>query len=150
MQSRTIDDRITIAEQPSESELNDLPGEGYVGVINLRNDGEPEQPIGTAAEGEIVRKLGIDYLHEGVGGRPLQPETVRGVGAFLDTHEGGKVLVHCRKGSRAAALVLIHKALSQGWKADEAIAKGAAMGLQVDGGLRMIVEQYLAEHLPKG
>lgn len=149
MQARPISDRITIADQPDDSDLGALPGEGYVGVVNLRNDGEPEQPLGTSAEGEIVRKLGLDYLHEGVGGRPLMPETVNAVRAFLDTHQDGKVLVHCRKGGRAAALVLIHRALSDGWKPEEALAKGAAMGLQVDGGLRMIVEQYLAEHTPK-
>jgi uncharacterized protein (TIGR01244 family) len=149
MQSRSITDRITIAGQPSEAELGELLGDGYVGVVNLRNDGEPEQPLGTSAEGEIVRKLGLDYLHEGVGGRPLMPETVRAVCGFLDTHSDGKVLVHCRKGSRAAALVLIREALAAGWKPDEAIARGAAMGLQVEGGLRMIVEQYLAEHAPK-
>jgi len=149
MQTRPIDDRIIIADQPSEAELGTLRSAGYVGVVNLRNDGEPEQPLGTAAEGQIVRGHGLDYLHEGVGGRPLTPETVRAVSAFLDTHPGGKVLVHCRKGSRAAALVLIHKAQAEGWKADEALAKGAAMGLHVQGGLRAIVEQYLAEHLPK-
>lgn len=148
MQSRPITDRITIADQPSEAELGTLPGEGYVGVVNLRNDGEPDQPLGTSAEGEIVRKLGLDYLHEGVGGRPLMTETVNAVRAFLDSHDG-KVLVHCRKGGRAAALVLIHQALAGGWKPEEALAKGAAMGLQVDGGLRMIVGQYLAEHSPK-
>ena len=148
MQTRSITDRITIADQPTESEIGTLPGEGYVGVVNLRNDGEPEQPLGTSAEGEIVRKHGMDYLHEGVGGRPLTPETVNRVRAFLDAHDG-KVLVHCRKGSRAAALVLIHEAHSNGWKPEEALAKGAGMGLQVDGGLRMIVEQYLAEHPPK-
>jgi uncharacterized protein (TIGR01244 family) len=149
MQTRSIDQQIIIADQPSEAELGTLKDQGYVGVVNLRNDGEPEQPLGTGAEGEIVRRLGLDYLHEGVGGRPLMPETVRAVSAFLDTHKDGKVLLHCRKGSRAAALVLIHKAISEGWSADEALAKGADQGLKVEGGLRLIVEQYLAEHLPK-
>ena len=55
---------------PTEADLRALKDEGYVGVVNLRNDGEPEQPLGTAAEGERVRSLGMDYVHYGVGSAP--------------------------------------------------------------------------------
>jgi uncharacterized protein (TIGR01244 family) len=144
---RAITPEITIADQPSQSELGALKGEGYVGVINLRNDGEPEQPLSTSAEGDVVRGLGLDYLHYGVGGAPLTESGVESVRAFLDQHAGaGKVLVHCRKGARAAALVLIHQAKAQNWSDDDAIARGREMGLEVDGGLRTLVENYLREH----
>ena len=43
----------------------------------------------------------------------------------------------------SAALVLIQQARAHGWKADEAIEKGRAMGLALDGPLRTIVESYL-------
>src|SRR5262245_34882535 len=96
---------ITLADQPTEEELRGLKAEGYTGVVNLRNDGEPEQPLSTAEEGTVVRMEGLDYLHYGVGGAPLSPGGVASVCDFLDRHAGGKVLVHCRKGARAAALV---------------------------------------------
>ena len=35
---------ITVGDQPTEADLSALKAEGYVGVINLRNAGEPEQP----------------------------------------------------------------------------------------------------------
>src|SRR5690242_17918526 len=109
MIEKTITPEITIADQPTESELEALKPAGWVGVVNLRNDGEPEQPLGTAAEGERVRSLGMDYLHVGVGGAPLTEQGVGAVSDFLDEHAGkGKVLVHCRKGGRAAAMVLLH------------------------------------------
>jgi uncharacterized protein (TIGR01244 family) len=143
---RPITPRITIADQPTEADLQSLKDEGYVGVVNLRHDGEPEQPMGTAAEGEAARGLGLDYLHYGVGGAPLSEAGVASVRAFLDRHTEGKVLVHCRKAGRAAAIVLLHQAKAQDWAPDEAIEKGKAMGLEVDGGLRTLVENYLREH----
>jgi uncharacterized protein (TIGR01244 family) len=145
MKARPITPGITIADQPTAEELRGLKDEGYVGVVNLRNDGEPEQPLGTAAEGEQVRSLGMDYLHYGVGGAPLSEQGVESVADFLDRHASGKVLVHCRKGARAAALVLLHQAKAHGWAPGEVFDKGRAMGLEVDGGLRTLVENYLRE-----
>ncbi len=140
---------IIIADQPTEADLKELKEHGFVGVINLRNDGEPEQPIGTAAEGEFVRSLGLDYLHYGVGGAPLTESGVKSVRDFLDHHVAGKVLVHCRRGGRAAALVLLQQAKLHRWTADEAVAKGKAMGLNVEGGLKTQVEEFLREHPTK-
>src|SRR3954451_1577826 len=90
---------ITVAAQPDRADLQALKGEGYVGVVNLRNDGEPEQPLGTAAEGAVAQGLGLDYLHYGVGAAPLTEAGVSSVCEFIDRHAaGGKVMVHCRKG----------------------------------------------------
>jgi uncharacterized protein (TIGR01244 family) len=148
---RPITPAITIGDQPTESDLRTLKAEGYVGVVNLRHDGEPEQPIGTAAEGEKARSLGLDYLHYGVGSAPLSESGVSSVCDFLDQHAGaGKVMVHCRKGGRAAALVLLYQAKLHNWPADQAVANGKAMGLDVEGGLRTLVENYLNEHARKG
>jgi len=148
--AREITRTITVADQPSETDLEALKAGGYKGIINLRNDGEPEQPMGIAAEEERVRSLGMDYLHYGVGGAPFSDDGVASVCDFLDRHASDRVLVHCRKGGRAQALVLLHQAKTQKWTADEAIAQGAAMGLEVDGGLRMLVETYLREHQEGG
>ena len=146
MNSRAITPHLAISDQPTEQELHALKDAGYAGVVNLRNDGEPEQPLSTSVEGDKVRALGLDYLHYGVGSAPLSEQGVSAVSDFLDRHADEKVLVHCRKGGRAAALVLLHKAKTEGWTASEALAKGQAMGLNVEGGLRLLVEQYLSEH----
>ncbi len=137
---------ITIADQPTEEELRALKAQGYTGVVNLRHDGEPEQPLSTSEEGKKIQGMGLDYLHYGVGGGPLTTEGVTSVCEFLDKHASGKVLVHCRKGARAAALVLIHEAQAKNWGADEAVANGRALGLDIDGGLRLLVEHYLSTH----
>ena len=145
-QIRQVPPGIAVADQPTEADLQALKDEGYAAVVNLRGEGEPEQPLDPSAEGERVRALGMEYLHAPVTGAPLTAAVVGAIGALLDKHAGGKVLVHCRKGGRAAALVLIHKARAEGWAPSEAFAKGQALGLQVDGPLKDKVEAYLKDH----
>jgi uncharacterized protein (TIGR01244 family) len=146
MQARAITPQITVSDQPTEDEIKVLPDQGYVGVINARHDGEPEQPLNTTEEGARVREAGMDYLNVPVGAPPLSEEGVRKVFDFLDRHANGRVLVHCRKGGRAAALVLLHQARARGWKPFEVFDKGEAMGLKVEGKLREAVAQFLAAH----
>jgi uncharacterized protein (TIGR01244 family) len=142
---RPITSAITIGDQPTEDDLARLKAEGFTGVVNLRNPGEPEQPMSPSDEGQKARAMGLDYLHHGVGGAPLTSQGVTAVCDFVDRHTqaGQKVLVHCRKGPRAAALVLLQQARVNKWQPDEVIARGREMGLEVDGGLRMLVETYL-------
>ncbi len=140
---RAITPTLVIADQPTEADLENLKAEGYVGVVNLRQDGEPEQPIRTAPEGQFLTEQGIDYLHLPIGGAPFSQEGVAAFASFLEKHEGEKVLVHCRKGGRAAAVVLLQTGLANGWTAENAVEQGRAIGLDVDGGLRLMVEHYL-------
>jgi uncharacterized protein (TIGR01244 family) len=144
---RPITASITIGDQPTEADLNQLKLEGYTGVVNLRNDGEPDQPMTTTDEGNKVRALGMDYLHSGVGSVPLSMQQVMAVCDFVDKHSQGaeKVLLHCRRGPRAAALLLLQQARAQNWASEEVFAKGKAMGLEVDGGLKMLVDRFLQD-----
>lgn len=144
---RPVTATITVGDQPTEADLRLLKQEGYTGVINLRNDGEPEQPMSTSDEGNKVRELGMDYLHYGVGSAPLTVQGVKAVCDFIDKHSEGseKVLVHCRRGPRAVALLLLQQARAQKWSNAEVFAKGKAMGLEVEGGLKMMVDHFLQD-----
>ena len=143
MQAREVTPSIAIADQPSREDLEALRAGGFVGVVNLREAGEEEQPIDPDAEGQAVRDAGLDYLHAPIGKPELAESPVEEVFRFLDDHAPGKVLVHCRKGGRAAALVLLHQAQARGWGASEAIDRGREAGLNVDGALREKVQRYL-------
>jgi uncharacterized protein (TIGR01244 family) len=144
---RAVTPSITIGDQPTEADLSQLKQEGYTGVVNLRNDGEPEQPMSTMEEGNTVRALGMDYVHHGVGSAPLTVQGVTTVCDFIDKHSQGqeKVLVHCRRGPRAIALLLLQQARAQKWTNDQVFAKGKAMGLELDGGLKLLVEHFLQD-----
>lgn len=139
-----ITPNITIADQPTEADLAELKSHGYQGVVNLRTSGEPDQPLNPDAEGKLAEELGLDYLHVGVGGNGLNPDDLTRFVKFLEDRHDSKVLVHCRKGGRAAALVLIQQIRVNGWSAQEAFDKGAKLGLNVDGGLRAMVERFMA------
>ena len=134
---------ITIGDQPAGDDLAALKDEGYVGIVNLRTDGEAEQPLSPAAEGEEVRGLGLTYLHLGVGSAPLDEQGVAEFCNFLDENAAGKTLVHCRKGGRAAALVALYLAQKEGWSAATLAEQAARQGLKVEGGPRKLVEAYL-------
>ncbi len=136
---------IMIGDQPSEADLRELKSLGFVGVVNLRNDGEPEQPISPSREGDLARALGLEYLHHGVGAAPLDEACVAAVSDFIARHAQGtdQVLVHCRRGGRAVALVVLHFARVHGWTAEEVAERALEMGLAVDGGLRLMVEGWL-------
>jgi len=144
---RDITPNVTVADQPTVEDLEACRSEGYAGVVNLRQENEPEQPLSPAEEGQRVHELGMEYLHVPVGGAPLSEAGVASVCEFIDrlAGAGAKVLVHCRKGGRAMALVLIQQARAHGWTVEEAIEKGRQMGLEVDGPLRTLVEAYLAQ-----
>ncbi len=144
---RPVTATITIGDQPTEADLLQLKHEGYTGVVNLRNDAEPEQPLTTTDEGKKVRELGMDYLHHGVGSAPLTVQGVTAVCDFIDGHSQGtqKVLVHCRRGPRAIALLLLQQARAQKWTNAEVFAKGKEMGLELEGGLKVIVDRFLQD-----
>ena len=42
--------------------------------------------------------------------------------------------------------MLIQQARANQWKPGELMARGREMGLEVDGGLRMLVEMYMQQH----
>jgi uncharacterized protein (TIGR01244 family) len=144
---RSVTATITIGDQPTEADLVQLKQEGYTGVVNLRNDGEPEQPINTTDEGTKVRALGMAYLHYGVGSAPLTTQGVKAVSDFIDQHSQGteKVLVHCRRGPRAIALLLLQQAREHKWTNAEVFEKGKEMGLVIEGGLKMMVDHFLQD-----
>jgi uncharacterized protein (TIGR01244 family) len=144
---RAVTPEIVIADQPTEADLAELKKQGFSGIVNLRNDGEPDQPMNSSQEGEKARALGFDYLHYGVGSAPLSAQRVTAVCDFIEQHGQGasKVLVHCRRGPRAAALVLLQQAKANNWNASDVISKGKAMGLEVEGGLKMLIESYLKQ-----
>ncbi|WP_169976721.1 beta-lactamase hydrolase domain-containing protein [Tautonia rosea] len=135
---------LEIAGQPSHEDLVAIRDEGFTAVVNLRRPDEPDQPIDPSTEGSQVHALGMDYLSVPIGGEPLGESQVKAVCAFLDQHTGGKVLLHCKQGGRAAAIALIHLAQAEQWPEDEVIDRAAAIGVPLPPPLRAMIESYFA------
>jgi uncharacterized protein (TIGR01244 family) len=147
MNRTKVTPQIAVADQPTGADLEALRKEGYTGVLNLRNPGEPDQPLDPEAEGRKVRALGMDYLHSGIGSAPLHEDQVETICDFISRHgDEGMVLVHCRKGGRAAAMVVLHRALDERWDVAELARRGKDMGLNLEGGPLKLIQDYMDQH----
>ncbi len=111
---------VGVTDQPTEAELKALSGQGYRSVINLRREGEANQPMSPAEEGEKARAAGLGYGHVPVNSATLSDKEVQEFGKLMDSLPG-PVLVHCAAGQRAAALAIVHLAKKDGRTAEEAL-----------------------------
>ncbi|WP_207540602.1 protein tyrosine phosphatase family protein [Sabulicella rubraurantiaca] len=124
-----INDKMTIVtDQPSEEELKGLSKEGFKAVVNLRSDGEQNQPLPPAAEGEVVRSTGLKYAHVPVVATAPSHEQVD---RFREAVSGmeGPVLVHCASGKRAGAFAILQVAKEEGLSGEEALARAKSLGM---------------------
>jgi uncharacterized protein (TIGR01244 family) len=69
-----LTDQITIGAQPTDDVLAQLQREGFKSIVNLRTEGEENQPLSPDEEGEKARALGLEYAHVPVSGDTLRPE----------------------------------------------------------------------------
>ena len=126
-----LNDHISVGAQPSEEQLRQMAEEGIKAVVNLRTEGEEDQPFSPAEEGEKVRALGMEYLHIPVSSKEPRAEQVD---QFRSEVPGlpGPVFVHCAKGKRAGAFAMMHQAVESGWSGDETLEKAEQMGFECD------------------
>lgn len=73
-----------------------------------------------ANEPELVRSLGMEYIHIPVN---WSTPTRDGLNLFMDAmdaNSGKKVHVHCEANFRASAFILMYRVLRLGWKEEDA------------------------------
>lgn len=57
-----LNDRLTVGAQPSVSQLERLREEGFRAIVNLRTEGEEDQPMSPEEERCRVEAAGLYYL----------------------------------------------------------------------------------------
>lgn len=117
--------------QPSEDELKELALQGFKTVVNLRTDGEEDQPLSPADEGEKVRATGMAYVHFPVDREKMNPKLEDEFRKQLRSY-ASPVFVHCSSGKRAGALVVIDKAVREGWSGEETLQRAEEMGFECE------------------
>lgn len=132
--------------QPSREDLQKLREEGFKSIVNLRTEGEEDQPLGPQEEGEVVRGLGMEYVHIPVSMDTLGKNTVDAFGTRLSTLPK-PVFVHCSAGKRSGAFTLMVTAAQQGMTGDAALQKAEEMGFECDvPQLKAFVKGYVDSH----
>lgn len=142
-----IDEDITSARQPTEEEIKKLLQRGFKSVINLRTRGEEDQPLSPEIEGELVRKLGMQYLNIPVSNKELPKEEQ--IGQFRKALEGmpKPIYAHCHRGKRSGAFIMIDQAIKQGITGDEALQKAMSLGFECDAPqLKDFFVNYINQH----
>lgn len=132
MHSVKINDKLSIAGQPSLSDFAGFAAEGVTRVINNRPDGEePSQPS-AAAETTASETAGMDYVHIPVTGPTMSEADVR---AFQDAIRSapGPVLAHCRSGTRCMTLWAIGEVLDGRLAPGDVVVEGARLGFDLRG-----------------
>lgn len=142
---RINDDLSVDTGQPTRDDLERLAQEGFKTVVNLRTAGEQNQPLSPEAEGEVIRKAGLDYLHIPVASTDPQPEQVDQFREKL-AELPGPVLVHCASGRRSGAFAVIQLASQEGLSGEEALARVQRLGFdwkspELEGFVRQYLDQ---------
>lgn len=142
----TIDSEVTVGPQPSATEIENLPREGFNSVVNFRTAGEDDQPLSPADEGIKVKATGMVYLHIPVSMKSMGPELVDQFRKeYADLPK--PVFAHCKSGKRAGAMVMMHKAVEQGMTGEQTLQKAEEMGFECDQEeLRQFVKDYVDKH----
>ena len=106
-----IDDRLTVASQPSPETLATLATAGFATIINNRPDAEePGQP-GSAAEKAACERAGLAYRFIPVTAATITEADIRAFQAAV-SEARGPVYAHCRSGVRSLTLHVLGEVLA--------------------------------------
>lgn len=142
-----ISDRFTVSRtQPTREDLQEIKQQGFQSVVNLRTAGEDDTPLSPQEEGEIVKELGMEYLHLPVSRDNLN--TARVDRFRQETAELTQpILVHCHTGRRSGAFVMMDVASREGMSGEKTVQKAKDMGFKCDvPRLEEFVENYVDSH----
>jgi uncharacterized protein (TIGR01244 family) len=122
---KAISQRVSVGEQPRQSDLEDLKKDGVTTVVNLRVSGE-DAPLTPAEEHALAEKLGLQYHHLPISLDKLDVAQIKELRQILGSSHG-PVFVHCGMGQRACAFSLA----ASGVNADSIFKQASELGFPV-------------------
>jgi uncharacterized protein (TIGR01244 family) len=139
-----INDKLTIGDQPSVMDFEEISRKGYGAVLNARPDGEaPDQP-GNALERAAAAKVGMGYAFVPVTVATIGEADVRAFQQALDSVDR-PVVAHCKSGIRALTLFAIGEVIDGRMKSDELDAFGKAHGFDLSMAKRWLERRKATE-----
>ncbi|GLS43590.1 TIGR01244 family sulfur transferase [Methylobacterium brachythecii] len=137
MKITPVDEKLSVAHQPSEAEIAALGANGVALLINNRPDGEEAGQPGTQAEAAAAKAAGLAYLHIPVTGPSLSRADVDGFREAV-LAAPGPVVAHCRSGTRSLTLWAIGEVLAGNLGREEVLDYGARLGIDLSGAARWL------------
>jgi protein tyrosine phosphatase (PTP) superfamily phosphohydrolase (DUF442 family) len=97
--------------QPTAEQFSLIKSAGCELIVNLA---EIKEDAGLAGEGELVRSLGMDYIHIPViWTRPL-PSDLDAFFEVMEKNKGRKIYVHCIRNFRVSSFMFLYRVLKLG------------------------------------
>ena len=129
-------DGITTSGQPDVAALRVFADSGYAAIIDLRGISEDRG----FDQAFAVEELGMSYVTLPIDGRgAISFDNAKKLDEVLAEYDG-PVLVHCKSGNRAGALLALRASLN-GADDDAALALGKEAGITVPGVEEVVREQ---------
>jgi sulfide:quinone oxidoreductase len=101
---RWLTPEYAVAPQLDPAGVAELTAHGFRSVVNIRHDGEQNQPMTSVEAAELAKNHGLAYVHMPVrGGLITAEEKVATFEATID-QAPKPALVYCETGARAAIL----------------------------------------------
>ena len=130
-----------ISDQPDAATFDVARNEGVVAVINVRGSKEIDWDEASAVTAVGLSYHNVPFIANKDG---IQADSVQSIREVVNELDGGKILLHCASGNRAAAWWALY--LVEDLNMDEETAVGSAdqAGL-TNPALRELVQKYLAK-----
>ena len=114
-----LDDRLASSGQPTREQFAEIAAVGFETIINLALSSSDNA---LPDEAELVRSLGLEYIHIPVIWDAPQAENLQQFMDALDARHGKKIFVHCAMNYRASAFIALWRCLRLGWEPEKAFA----------------------------
>ncbi len=106
-----LDERITTAGQPEREEFREVAAAGHQVVINLAMADSPDSILD---EGDVVRSLGMGYIHIPVEWENPTLENLIEFFQVMQAHQAHKVFVHCVLNMRVSVFMFLYRVVRLG------------------------------------
>ena len=110
---------LTTSGQPTQAELPLIASAGFDRIIFLAFT---DHPRAVAHEDDIVRGLGLQFIHIPVERESPSQQDFAAFAAVMQTHGSGRTLVHCEVNFRASVFGFLYQVLYEGADMDEAMS----------------------------
>ncbi|MBQ0798032.1 MAG: TIGR01244 family phosphatase [Porticoccaceae bacterium] len=129
METHQLTKALHVTSQITLEDVQTAAEQGFTTIINNRPDGEEADQL-TASEMEAVaQQMGIRYIHQPVVGGNISADDVATFSRLIG-EQPGKVLAHCRTGTRCTMLWALSQAGKQSADSLLATAKKAGYDLE--------------------
>jgi uncharacterized protein (TIGR01244 family) len=126
---------------PTPEQVTALANEGFVAVLNLREESE----FNDGPQARAARDAGIQFVRIPVSSQKPSDAAVEKFLAVTDDEAVYPVFIYCATGNRAAALWMVRRVLRDGWTLEKAETEATGAGL-TSATLRDFARDYIRRH----